>query len=686
MNYEKSIDSEDRSTTVINDNLDWGAIQYGHGVPPQKKSIRTGRVALFGAWLLTVAGGGAYLTTTLLSHENGDTAVLESTQLQSAKRVIVAAAEQDTLSDAQLTDIVNLVAKQVDEAVDAVVDSSVDLTESSHLGSRFGADSATALPDSTITATARSAITEESEQSNAIAPQQERVESIALQQDGVELTTLQQEPVDPALIVASSVTLNQSADQTIQSKPEAPIQQSVVSKAKKRVQLAAADETEVGVSTKKLPVIEAERFLVLAGTYTSSANALHIYYQLAEAGISSRLEMAQANRVIFHQVVVGPFASEEDARSTVELIRSRVGVLAEYIDTVSGSEPVTAEMPVSKPVAPVVTKAVQPKQEVNQKPRVQANALEKQKVRHAEPVAQMANSVTAPVVKQPKNAQDVSPAKLVANPVQSKLVTKPVREKVSAAKAPVAKQRVVSATESTSLKTTAIQEKPTVKRAVDGAKVTKSASVGLSKKSEKPIAASNKPPVGFPAIRTEYHVILAGSFSKLDNAKSIMVGLREKGVPAFLQSSKKRGLTHVKVGPFAYRHEADQGADWIHNNTKFQARPASLNWTRWAKDRDHILPLDNTIKTVQRPRNFPAPVAGHFLVLAGTYGAQSNAENVQKQLADSGISSRLQQEKQQGKSLTHVFVGPFDSRSEASQAGRIIEKQLGVSTRWLSAR
>ncbi|OSM01445.1 hypothetical protein MAIT1_01408 [Magnetofaba australis IT-1] len=113
-------------------------------------------------------------------------------------------------------------------------------------------------------------------------------------------------------------------------------------------QSAADGELELGLSAAELqdsPPFEAQMatppeffpqmapgpFVVLAGTFANSDNALRAHKLLAQHGIPDRLKMVSMGGKDHTHVVVGPFATRDDAFAASQVIMDSTGLSASYL-------------------------------------------------------------------------------------------------------------------------------------------------------------------------------------------------------------------------------------------------------------------------------------------------------------------------------------------------------------------
>lgn len=80
-----------------------------------------------------------------------------------------------------------------------------------------------------------------------------------------------------------------------------------------------------------------------------------------------------------------------------------------------------------------------------------------------------------------------------------------------------------------------------------------------------------------------------------------------------------------------------------------------------------------------------APPVGNWLVAAGVFAQEDNAQRVQKQLLDLGLPVQARKGTGRKGEFTRVLVGPFGTRQQARQAVEQIES-AGLSAAILEPR
>ena len=82
---------------------------------------------------------------------------------------------------------------------------------------------------------------------------------------------------------------------------------------------------------------------------------------------------------------------------------------------------------------------------------------------------------------------------------------------------------------------------------------------------------------------------------------------------------------------------------------------------------------------IQRPAPAaasPAP-AGQWLVQAGSYGSEANADKVVKTLSQRGFHASVTRTTKSGQTLFRVRVGPYKERADAEKAAAAVAKAYG---------
>lgn len=79
-------------------------------------------------------------------------------------------------------------------------------------------------------------------------------------------------------------------------------------------------------------------------------------------------------------------------------------------------------------------------------------------------------------------------------------------------------------------------------------------------------------------------------------------------------------------------------------------------------------------------RPAPMPATGNWLVQAGSYGSQANADKVAAQLKARGFHAAVSHFIKSGKSYFRVRVGPYADRAAAEKAAPAVAKASGAKT------
>lgn len=85
------------------------------------------------------------------------------------------------------------------------------------------------------------------------------------------------------------------------------------------------------------------------------------------------------------------------------------------------------------------------------------------------------------------------------------------------------------------------------------------------------------------------------------------------------------------------------------------------------------------VHNITRATAAPSPVAagGQWLVQAGSYGSQANADKVVKTLQQHGFHASVSRFSKSGKSYFRVRVGPYAQRADADKAAAAVAKAYG---------
>jgi len=83
------------------------------------------------------------------------------------------------------------------------------------------------------------------------------------------------------------------------------------------------------------------------------------------------------------------------------------------------------------------------------------------------------------------------------------------------------------------------------------------------------------------------------------------------------------------------------------------------------------------VHNITRIASAPAPASGQWLVQAGSYGSQANADKVVKTLQQHGFHASVSRFSKSGRSFFRVRVGPYAQRADADKAAAAVAKAYG---------
>ncbi|MEO5376619.1 MAG: SPOR domain-containing protein [Magnetococcus sp. DMHC-6] len=228
------------------------------------------------------------------------------------------------------------------------------------------------------------------------------------------------------------------------------------------------------------------------------------------------------------------------------------------------------------------------------------------------------------------------------------------------------------------------------------------------------------PPSGvFPPIALGPYMVLAGSFEQPDRADHVLQRLHNKEIPAIKRQFKLAGksdLTHVLIGPFKQRQEAEQALQIIQSRTGILAEliQGSLMEMVWKPE---VLPppkpiienkpkpiienkpkpiienkpkpiIENKPKPIieNKPKpiieNKPPPpvfVSGQYLVSAGTFLDGAMAKSVMDRLVHLGLKVQMRTETVGEHPFVQVLVGePKRDLEAVRKLVLLIQEQSGI--------
>lgn len=199
---------------------------------------------------------------------------------------------------------------------------------------------------------------------------------------------------------------------------------------------------------------------------------------------------------------------------------------------------------------------------------------------------------------------------------------------------------------------------------------------------EKPVAEKS---VADAAVAAGNYVVNVGSFSNLDNAKSLVARLRAAKLPVTTDSVKLGAASamRIRVGPYSDRATAEAArlrADGaVGGSSKVIALDASAPISAAASAATKPAAAAPTQAVTGKSNPAKSPTAVGFAVQLAAPAAEADAVALRDRARSQGFDSFIQRVETEAGARFRVRVGPVADRDLAASMRESISKKLGVN-------
>ncbi|MBF0588716.1 MAG: SPOR domain-containing protein [Magnetococcales bacterium] len=372
-------------------------------------------------------------------------------------------------------------------------------------------------------------------------------------------------------------------------------------------------------------IVASGRYRVVVGSFSNQNNAASLKRRINSKGVPAEVQKAKGNGWTRVQVQLGPFASADDARLAISILREKTGIKGRMSTHGGGS---------------IDRKQTQSRATPNYPPARAPRAASRSS-------SMAPNSSTPPPSAIPKKMPTKRPSYARAEP--PKAWQPPVPPPQAAAKRPKPARRTP----------------PAPVKEYNGKYIVLAGSFtswGNAEKIRKIIAAQDLP-VWLRTVDVNgrnYTRVQVGPFANKSDARSTMALIRNNTdiTPKFLMA-----------GPEDRRRPAVDRKASSSVQVRRSTAPARSSGNRVSRS------------SGSSGEGIPSRSPGRYLVFVGSFSTAENADRLRQRLEAKGIPVRMKSSASRGGMITHVQVGPFSRERDAETAVRVVRERTGLSAK-----